>query len=115
MESSHLDVLKVWITMAWADGRISSEEGAALRRFINGSLAPGSPAHRQAMEWLESPGEGDLASLSALTPDARAGIYMAAWRIANIDGELAPAERVLLDRLAEKLELSAATVKEIEG
>ena len=115
MESSHLDVLKVWITMAWADGRISSEEGAALRRFISGSLAPGSPAYHQAMEWLDTPDSGDLASLDKLTPDAKAGIYMAAWRIANIDGELAPAERVLLDRLAEKLELTKATVAEIEG
>lgn len=115
MDSSHLDVLRVWIAMAWADGRMSSEESAALRRFINGSLAPGSPAHAQALSWLEKSDGGDLAALEGLNPDASAGIYMAAWRIANIDGELAPAERVLLDRLAKRLALTPATIQEIEG
>jgi uncharacterized membrane protein YebE (DUF533 family) len=113
-DSQLLTVIRIWAAMAWADGVIADAEASALRRLIdNASLDRGERATAEG--YLETKVDLDEAGFEEMSPDARAGIYRAACRMAALDREVAPAERALLVKLRDALGLTLDGAREIEA
>lgn len=112
-ENQFLSVIRTWAAMAWADGVVVAAEALAMRKLIE-SAELSAADRATAMGFLETKVELDTAGLSALSPDARKGVYKAACRLAAVDRDLAEPERALLARLRDGLELGAAAA-EIEA
>jgi uncharacterized membrane protein YebE (DUF533 family) len=113
-ESQFLSVIRVWAAMAWADGSIADPEAQALRRLIAAADLDGDEK-TTAYKFLDSKVDLDTAGIEALSEDARRGIYRAAARMAAVDGNVATAERALLDRLGGHLGIAAEVAKDIEA
>lgn len=114
MESQFLSVIRAWAAMAWADGKIATQEAAALRRLIDGASLNENERH-VALTFLERRVELDTAALKGLSEEARHGIYRAAVKLSRIDNDVATAEIALLERLREELGLDVATATSIEA
>ena len=112
-ESQFLSVIRVWAAMAWADGAIAEPESQALRRLI-GAAELDEDERRSAYRFLDQKVELDTVNVSALSEDARRGIYRAACRMAAVDRDVAPSERALLDRLRNHLSLAEEVARDIE-
>jgi uncharacterized membrane protein YebE (DUF533 family) len=111
-DSQTLTVIRLWASIAWADGKLADRERESLRRLI--TLAQldedeGPLAETLLTERVELPAE-----LAELSEDAKKGVYRAACRIAMVDDELADNERAMLDQLRERLALSSEAAKQIE-
>jgi len=112
-ENQFLSVIRTWAAMAWADGVVVAAEALAMRKLIE-SAELSAADRATAMGFLDTKVELDTASLAALSPDARKGVYKAACRLAAVDRDLAEPERALLARMRDGLELGAAAA-EIEA
>jgi uncharacterized membrane protein YebE (DUF533 family) len=112
-ETQFLSVIRIWAAAAWADGVIAEAEAAALRRLIAAAQLS-EDEKPQALAFLETRVELDTAALTALSPDARKGIYRAACRLAAVDHDVAAAERIFLGRLRDGLAISEDEAREIE-
>lgn len=113
-ESQFLSVIRVWAAMAWADGSIAEPEAQALRRLI-GAAELDADEKSTALKFLDARVDLDTAGIEALSEDARRGIYRAACRMAAVDGNVATAERALLDKLGGHLGIAAEVGKDIEA
>jgi uncharacterized protein (DUF697 family)/tellurite resistance protein len=94
--------LRVLVAMAQADGVLHERERVVLETALSDVELPEGLAPRTLLE--ETP---DLAAaIAALArPDARRSAYSAAFALARADGECAPAEAALLDRLRRELSI----------
>ena len=113
-ESQFLSVIRVWASMAWADGVMHDNEAQALRRLI-GAAELDDDERKQALLFLDAKVELDTAGIEGLSEDARRGIYRAACRMAAVDRDVAPAERSMLDKLRGHLGLGDAVARDIEA
>lgn len=113
-ESQMLTVIRVWAAVAWADGVIAPAEADGFRRLID-AAALTDDERAVARGLLLEKVELSNASFDHLNNDARAGIYRAACRMALVDSEVAAAERVLLERLRNKLAIPFEVAQEIEA
>jgi uncharacterized membrane protein YebE (DUF533 family) len=111
-ESQFLSVIRVWAALAWADDVIADQEREAMRRLIDGADLS-DDEHETALSWLENKVELDTANIKDLSERARHGIYRAAVRLASVDQDFAPEERMFLDRLRDGLDIDAKTADEI--
>ncbi len=112
-ESPHLQVIRVWAALAWADGVIAKSEAAAIQRLIRGSEL--SDSEKQlALGFLDKRPEYDPTVMAKLSSEAREGIYRAAVRLATLDGVFADSERDFLLKLRGALSLSDDIAQEIE-
>lgn len=111
-ESQTLTVIRLWAAIAWADGKIADRERESLRRLIE--LAELSPEEMALATALMTEGAQLPSEIAQMTEEAKRGVYRAACKIAMVDDELADAERVLLDQLRDKLQLSSDAAKQIE-
>lgn len=109
-----LTVIRVWAAVAWADGVIAAAEADAFRRLID-AAALTEEERAVARGFLHEKVELEESSFRHLSHDARAGIYRAACRMALVDREIAAAERVLLERLREKLAIPVEAAHQIES
>lgn len=109
-----LTVVRIWASMAWADGVLADSEASALRRLIETAGLDGE-AQATARTWLEAPVDLDETGLAELSAEARTGIYRAACRIAAVDQAVSDRERSLLSRLRAALALDADQVRAIEA
>lgn len=114
-DDARLEVIKIWAAMVWADGVIVPEERASLGRLVSSVRHLDERARARALDWLDHPVELPAGTLEGLSSDARTEIYRAAVALAALDGEVHSAERKLLGRLAERLELGGDTVSRIEA
>lgn len=113
-ESQLLSAIRVWAAIAWADGILAEAEADSMRRLI--ATADLTAEERTiAMTFVDAKCTLPEAFLTALTPEARRGVYRAACRMAVIDRSLATAERGMLDRIRELLGISGEAAEEIEG
>ena len=113
-ENSYMSVLQVWAAMAWADGVVAPAEAEAMRRLI--AAAPINESEReQARVWLTEKVELETDKLLPLGAEARQGIYQAAVRLARVDLDFADAEKVMLERLREGLEIAPDVAAAIEA
>jgi|SRR5688572_22766107 len=113
MESPHLQVIRVWAALAWADGVIAKSEAAAIQRLIRGSELSENEKEL-ALGFLDKRPEYDPTVIASLSNDAREGVYRAAVRLATLDGVFADSEREFLVKLRGALALSEAQATEIE-
>lgn len=113
-ESQVLSVIRVWVAVAWADGRLAEAEVEGLRNLIR-SADLTQEERRAASAMLDARTELPEVNLQNLNPDARRGIYRAACRIAIVDHVFAHAERKMLDRLQGMLGIPPDIADEIEA
>jgi uncharacterized membrane protein YebE (DUF533 family) len=114
MESSYLQVIRLWAAMAWADGKVVKQEKAALERLIAGAqLSDGERA--VALGFLDQRVELDSAVPKSLSPEAKEGVYRAACKLSTIDKDVAEAERAFLAKLRAALAIDAAAAAKIEA
>jgi uncharacterized membrane protein YebE (DUF533 family) len=113
LDSQYLSVIRVWAALVWADGELSDQEAAAMRRLIH--AADLTDAEREAaLGYLERKVDLDIAGLEALGAAAREGVYRAAVKLSGIDNDVADAEIEFLGRLRVGLGLDDATAERIE-
>ncbi len=113
-ESQMFHVIRVWAAVAWADGVLAEAEAEALRRLIR--TAELTPDERVgAARLLEAEVRLPADYLTALSADARRGIYRASCRMAIVDHVLHEAERKMLDRLRGLLGVPEDVAHEIEA
>ncbi|MBA3395634.1 MAG: TerB family tellurite resistance protein [Deltaproteobacteria bacterium] len=113
-ESQILSVIRVWAAMAWADGVLAEAEAESLRRLV-GSADLTADERAVATTFVTTRCTLPDTYLTALTPEARRGIYRAACRMAVVDRAFAAAERGMLDKLRDLLGVPADVATEIEA
>jgi uncharacterized membrane protein YebE (DUF533 family) len=113
-ESEIVSVIRMWAAVAWADGTLATAESEALVRLIRAAELT-ADEREAAMRLLEEPVEVPVMYLKSLTPAVRRGIYRAACRMAMADRVFQAAERWMLDRLRDMLELDEAEARELEA
>jgi uncharacterized membrane protein YebE (DUF533 family) len=108
-----LSVIRLWASVAWADGVLAESEAEGLRRLIRSAdLTPDE--REEASRFLD----GKVAppdTIELLAPEARRGIYRAACRMAVVDHVLSTTERSVLDRLRGVLQIGDDVAREIEA
>jgi uncharacterized tellurite resistance protein B-like protein len=113
-ESQILSVIRMWAAVAWADGVMSETEVDCLSRLIRtADLTDDERA--SARGFLQARTGLPETYLTNLTPEARAGVYRAACRMAVVDHVFSVTERALLDRMCNLLGIPADAAKEIEA
>ncbi len=111
-ESQTLSVIRLWASIAWADGKLADRERESLRRLI--VLAKLDEDEAPLAELLLTERSELPSELAEMTDETKKGIYRAACRIAMVDDELADSERAVLDQLRDRLGLSAEAAKQVE-
>lgn len=109
-ENQFLSVIRTWAALAWADGVVVAAEALAMRKLIE-SAELNAEERATAFGFLEHKVELDTSNLSSLSLDARKGVYKAACRLAAVDRDLADAERGLLGKLRDGLDLGPAAAE----
>lgn len=113
-ESQIVNVIRMWAAVAWADGTLAQAESEGLVRLIRAAELT-ADERDDAMKLLAEPVELSELYLTSLTPVARRGIYRAGCRMAMADHVFADAERWMLDRLRDMLELHEDEARELEA
>jgi uncharacterized tellurite resistance protein B-like protein len=104
-------IVRMWAAAAWADGKMHPAEAAALRRLIEASHGLDK---EEALLLLNS-ADVDINEVKQLPTDARVGVYRAAMRLVEIDGEVTDEERAFIARLRTVIDLDEATLRRIES
>jgi uncharacterized membrane protein YebE (DUF533 family) len=114
VESQLLSVIRIWSAIAWADGVLAEAEAEGLRRLIRtADLTDDERA--TAGRFLEEQVTLPDTYLTALSPEARRGIYRAGCRMAIVDHVFSSSEHKLLKRLRGLLGIPDDIAKEIEA
>jgi uncharacterized membrane protein YebE (DUF533 family) len=113
--SSHAcaQTLEMLVAMAWADGRLEDSERAGVLAAA-GMLKVSKELRARLEDMLRKPGPIDQILFDSLSVTERAFVYVAAAWIANVDEEVDPKERELLDRAASLMGFSRAYQTELE-
>jgi tellurite resistance protein len=99
-------ILKSLVSVAWADGRISSEEHEVLEALLQAfEVTPEDAA--EIREYASTPRSIADIPLTDLSTDDRRLLVQHAVLLTFIDGEQAPKEKVLLSELCKKLRIPA--------
>ena len=112
-DNPYVSVIKVWAAMVWADGVLTPEESAAMRRLIRSAdLTDGERA--TAYGFLDAKVELDTAAVRSFSAAEREGIYRAAVQLSAIDDDIADSEIDFLTRLRAGLHIDDETAERIE-
>ncbi len=113
-ESQILSVIRMWSAIAWADGVLAEAEAEGLRRLIR--TADLTAAERTAAtRFLDEQVTLPDTYLTAISPEARRGIYRAGCRMAIVDHVFSASEHTMLQRLRGLLGIPDDIAKEIEA
>ncbi len=112
-DSQYLTVIKVWAALVWADGVVSKQEAAAMRRLIAGADLSDADRDR-ALKLLDAPVALDTAGLGSLDTAAREGVYRAAVKLSAVDDDITDSEIEFLTRLRRGLGIDDPTAERIE-
>jgi len=113
-ESQILSVIRVWAAVAWADGVLAEAEADGLRRLIAAAELT-DDERTQSLGVLEQHTPLPDTYLASLSGEARRGVYRAACRMAVVDHVFESAERTMLDRLRDLLQIPAELAADIES
>lgn len=113
-ESQLLTAIRVWAAIAWADGVLAEAEADSMRRLI-ATADLTADERTTATTFVDAQCTLPDSFVTALSPEARRGVYRAACRMAVVDRTLAKAERGMLDRVRELLGISTELAGEIEA
>ncbi len=95
-----LATVRILVHVAKADGTIAPEERAAIAAALEGVKLP---AGTTINSLIDAPGDLDAQLKSVATPDAKQGVYNAAYGMVNADGKATPEEKALLERIRSGL------------
>src|SRR5689334_21101222 len=99
-------ILKALVSVAWADGKVSTEETEVLEALFQAFEA--TPEEQAELrEYAGVPRSLDDIPLSDLSGDDRRILLQHAVLITFIDGQQAPEEKVFLGKLCDKLRIPA--------
>ena len=107
---------KALIMCARGDGEFHPEEKAWVRGYFS---ATGAPQHViDLVDTFDSPPDeilGVLAGNSDTAASAARNLVFDALRVCEADGELAPAERASIHRMADRMGLDPGAVRQVEA
>ena len=112
-DNQYLTVIKVWAALVWADGVVTKQEAAAIRRLISNADL-GDADRDKALKLLEKPVTLDTAGLDKLDASAKEGVYRAAVKLSAVDDDIADTEIEFLTKLRKGLGIDDATAERIE-
>jgi tellurite resistance protein len=114
MHEQDTAILKSLVSVAWADGRVSTEETDVLEALLQAFEVSDDEA-AQIREYARSPRTLADIPLSDLSADDRRILLQHAVLLTFIDGEQSPEEKSLLGELCEKLRIPADEAKGLLG
>lgn len=97
-------IVKSLIGIAWADGRVATEEAEVIEALLQAFGANESEAD-ELREYAKSPRTLDDIPLCDLSADDRRVLLQHAVLLTFADGEQSASERAALSKLAEKLRI----------
>jgi uncharacterized tellurite resistance protein B-like protein len=112
MHAQNLAVVKGLVSVAWADGRVSSEETEVLDALLEAFQAMPSEAH-ELRKFATTPRSLADVPLHELGFAARRQLLQHAVLITYVDGKQDEKERQLLEKLVELLEIPPPEAREL--
>ena len=112
MHGQNLAVVKGLVSVAWADGRVSSEETEVLEALLSAFEAMPSEAH-ELRRFATTPRSLADVPLAELGFAARRQLLQHAVLITYVDGKQDEKERQLLEQLVELLEIPALEARDL--
>lgn len=107
-------ILKSLVSVAWADGRMASEENEVLEALLQAFEATGEEAG-EIRAYAKTPRTLEDIPLTELSAEDRRTLLAHAVLITFIDGEQAAEEKKLLLSLCEKLRIPAEEATSLLG
>jgi tellurite resistance protein len=107
-------ILKSLVSVAWADGRMASEENEVLEALLQAFEASAEEA-LEIREYAKTPRSLEDIPLTELSAEDRRTLLAHAVLITFIDGEQAAEEKQLLTALCEKLRIPADEAASLLG
>jgi uncharacterized tellurite resistance protein B-like protein len=112
MHEQNLAILKGLVSVAWADGRVASEELEVIEALLDAFEA--SPSESvEIRKYAESPRTIDDVPLTDLSYDDRRVLLQHAVLLTYIDGSQHDKERKILEDLCERLRIPTLEAKGI--
>jgi uncharacterized tellurite resistance protein B-like protein len=112
MQAQNLAVVKGLVSVAWADGRVSSEESEVLDALLEAFHAIPSEVH-ELRQFAGTPRSLADVPVHELGFAARRQLLQHAVLITYVDGQQHEKEKQLLDKLVELLEIPALEAKDL--
>src|SRR5690242_9561978 len=112
MHAQNLAVVKGLVSVAWADGHVSSEESELLEALLDAFQAMPSEVH-ELKKFASTPRSLADVPVSDLGYAARRQLLQHAVLISYVDGEQHEKEKQLLDKLVELLDIPAPEAKDL--
>jgi uncharacterized tellurite resistance protein B-like protein len=112
MQAQNLAVVKGLVSVAWADGRVGSEETQVIEALLEAFGAMPSEAH-ELRKFAATPRSLADVPLLDLGFAARRQLLQHAVLITYVDGEQHEKEKQLLEELVNLLEIPALEAKDI--
>ena len=112
MQGQNLAVVKGLVSVAWADGHVTSEETELLEALLEAFEAMPSEAH-ELRRFATTPRSLADVPLSELGFAARRQLLQHAVLITYVDGKQDEKERQLLEKLVELLEIPALEARDL--
>jgi uncharacterized tellurite resistance protein B-like protein len=112
MQAQNLAVVKGLVSVAWADGRVSSEETQVLEALLEAFEAMPSEKH-ELRKFAATPRSLADVPIADLGFAGRRQLLQHAVLITYVDGEQHEKEKQLLEKLVELLEIPALEAKDL--
>ena len=112
MHAQNLAVVKGLVSVAWADGRVSSEETQMLEALLEAFQAMPSEAH-ELRRFATTPRSLADVPIAELGFAARRQLLQHAVLITFVDGKQNEKERQLLEKLVELLEIPPLEARDL--
>jgi tellurite resistance protein len=104
MEDQDKAILKSLVAVAWADGKVTSEENEVLEALLQ-AFEASSEESAEIRAYVKTPRTLDDIPLTELSAEDRRALLQHAVLLTYIDGEQAPEEKALLGRLCDRLRI----------
>jgi tellurite resistance protein len=114
MHEQDTAILKSLVSVAWADGRVSSEETELIEALLHAFEATPDEA-ATIRDYAKSPRTLADIPLTELSADDRRTLLQHAVLITFIDGQQSPEEKTLLVELCDKLRIPSAEANNLLG
>jgi tellurite resistance protein len=106
MHEQNMAILKGLVSVAWADGRVASEELEVIGGLLQAFSANASETH-EILEYAKRERSLDDIPITDLSYDDRRVLLQHAVLLTFIDGEQADSERQMLGQLTQRLGIPA--------
>jgi tellurite resistance protein len=112
MHEQDLAMVKGLISVAWADGRVATEESEIIEALLSAFNATASEKH-EVRQYAASPRTLDDVPVTELSYDDRRVLLQHAVLITHADGQHHDEEKKILDGLCKKLRIPDVEAKGI--